>query len=206
MIKIDSKKEYDLNNMNVAAQNIQLGTYLKEIDTKISGSSLIWDDIMFPLTTAKQGQTDKPAFDANEIAYIFPPGDTTHIMYIVAQFPHAWAIGTDIEPHFHWKQTASGSIVLKMEYKWFDIGATVPTNYSMYIMNQNAMPYTSGSVHQLTSGSIHLSSGSSITGISSIMLIKLYRDDSTYAPSVIGYQFDIHIQKDTLGSMTDMSK
>jgi hypothetical protein len=302
MIKIDAKKEYDLNNMNVASQNIQLGTYLNELSGSISGSSptlehntlsklqggasneyyhltqtdyskvlsisgsgfsaqhnnllgldggtsgsyfhltkenydkisgssnsaqfgtspnytsfdnngfqtmsgsaRYWDDIMFPLTTAKQGQTDKPPFDTNEIAYLFPSGDTSHIMYIVAQFPHSWAEGTNIEPHIHWKQTQSGSPVFKLDYKWFPIGGSVPGSFNTFVMSNRVFPYTSGSIHQLNSGSAPIN-GSGITGVSSIMLIKLYRDDTSYTGNVITYQFDIHILKDTLGSRASSSK
>jgi hypothetical protein len=171
----------------------------------MTGSAMVWDDIFFPLTSAKQGVLDKPPFDPDEIAYKFPPNDTSNIMYLVIQFPHFWAIGTDIEPHIHWKQIQSGSIVFKMEYKWFDIGGQIPNAYTTYIINENIIPYTSGSLHQLTAGSAHIS-GSSITGISSMMLVKLYRDDNTYAPDVIGYHFDIHIKKDTIGSRTDLTK
>lgn len=39
MIEITASKEYNLNNMNVAAQDIQLGTFLKEVRGSLSGSS-----------------------------------------------------------------------------------------------------------------------------------------------------------------------
>lgn len=205
MIQIDTKKEYDLNNMNVAAQNIQLGTYLKQVATKISGSSNVWDDLFFPLTTAKQGQTDKPAFDPDSIGYLFPPSDTTQIMYMIAQFPHSWATGTEIYPHVHWKQENTGSPIFKIDYKWFTIGETIPNAYSTFTMANKTMAYTSGSMHQLNSGSISIS-GSSINGVSSIMLIKLYRDDNAYAGNALVYQFDIHYQKDGFGSINVYTK
>ena len=205
MIQIDTKKEYDLNNSNVAAQNIQLGTYLKEINTKISGSSPVWDDLFFPLTTAKQGQTDKPAFDPNGIGYLYPPSDTTQIMYMIAQMPHSWAQGTNIDPHVHWKQESTGSPVFKMDYKWFPIGGSVPDTYSTFVMANKRLAYTSGSMHQLNSGSAMIS-GSNITGVSSIMIIKLYRDDNAYAGNALVYQFDIHYLKDGFGSFNEFTK
>lgn len=232
MIEIDNKKEYDLNNMNVAAQNIQLGTYLKEVKTNISGSggyiisgsakfgddtnytqissdgtitlsgsATVWDDMFFPLTTAKQGQTDKPPFSTTEIAYLFPPGDTTHIMYIIAQFPHDWKTGSNIYPHVHWKQESSGSPIFKIDYKWYGLGNILPASFNTYIMDTKILPYTSGSMQQLNSGSAPIS-GSHISGVSSLMLIKLYRDDSTYTGNATTYQFDIHIEKNRLGSST----
>jgi hypothetical protein len=235
METITTKKEYDLNNMNVAGQQILIGSFLKEINSDISGSgkvttgcaafgdnqnytafsttgtmtmagsAITWDDIIFPLTTAKQGQTDKPPFDPAAFGYQFPQADTSNIMYIIAQFPHSYALGTSVYPHVHWRQTTTGSVVFKIDYIWFDLGAIVPTVYNTYIMSTNAFPYTSGSIHQLTGGSTPIS-GSSITGISSIMLIKLYRDDNTYTGPALTYQFDLHIRKDSLGSKTISSK
>lgn len=265
MITIDSKKEYDLNNMNVASQNIQLGTYLKELNQIVTGSSgsfalstitatsgsitnlysttasttnlyaasgsftaissgsarfgdtvnytqissdgtitmsgsaTVWDDLFFPLTTAKQGQTDKPPFSTAEVAYLFPAGDTSHIMYIIVQFPHYWKTGSNIYPHVHWKQESTGSPVFKMDYKWYGLGDIMPANFSTYVMATKVFPYTSGSMQQLNSGSAPIS-GSHITGVSSLMLVKLYRDDNAYSGNTTTYQFDIHIEKDSLGS------
>ena len=236
MIEIDSKKEYDLNNSMTAAQNIQLGTFLKEVKqntsshtghiisgsskfgdddnyTKfeadgtmvMSGSATVWDDMFFPLTTAKQGQADKPPFNTTEIAYMFPSGDTSHIMYIIAQFPHDWATGTEVSPHVHWKQDSSGSPVFKMDYKWYGLRDIFPTSFNTYVMDRKTFPYTSGSIQQLNSGSAPIS-GSHITGVSSIMLIKLYRDDTAYSGDAATYQFDIPIMKNSLGSRTEYIK
>lgn len=170
-----------------------------------TGSATCWDDLFFPLTVAKQGQTDQPQFSATEIAYLFPQNDTSHIMYIIVQLPHDWEIGTEIHPHVHWKQNKSGSVIYKMDYKWFDLGKDIPSTFQTYVMDENAVEYTSGSIHQLNTGSA-LISGSHIESVSSIMLLKLYRDDNTYIGDAITYQFDIHIKKDTIGSRTELLK
>jgi hypothetical protein len=174
-----------------------------------SGSATVWDDIFFPLVTAKQGQVDKPAFDVNEVAYLFPQNDTTEFMYIVGQMPHSMKVGSSLSPHVHWKQTASGSPVYKMDYKWFPIGGSVPATWQTHTMSTTAAPYTSGSMHQLTYGT--LISGSMLqttsVGVSSIMLIKLYRDTGdTYTGNAVTYQFDIHFLKDAVGSRTEFIK
>lgn len=174
----------------------------------MSGSATVWDDIFFPLTTTKQGQTDKPAFSATEVAYLFPQADPTQIMYIIAQLPHSRKRGSSLSPHVHWKQTQSGSVVFKMDYKWFPIGGSIPAAFETHVMNIPAVTYTSGSMHQLTYGS--LISGSvineSVIGVSSIMIIKLYRDDNTYTGNAVTYQFDIHYEKDTIGSRQQFVK
>lgn len=195
--QITAKQEYDLNNMNVAAQNIQLGTYLKN-------TYLVWDDLFFPLTTAKQGQTDKPPFDTSENAYMYPASDTTHIMYIAAQFPHSMQQGSVIHPHVHWKQTTGGSPVFKMDYTWSNLGGNISASKT-YVMSDRGFVWTSGSIHNLNYNPVGIS-GSHITTPSSMMLIKLYRDDNAYPGSVPTYQFDIHLLKDSLGSYYEFSK
>jgi len=193
-----TKQIYDLNNMNVAAQNIQLGTFLSQYYE-------VWDDIFFPLTLAKQGQTDKPPFSTTEVGYLYPSADATHIMYMQGQFPHAMRKGTIIDPHVHWKQTQSGSPVFKLDYKWFDIGAQVPANFTTYSMATRAFAFTSGSMHQINYNTTGIS-GSPITGVSSVMLMKLYRDDNAYAGDAVTYQFDIHFLKDSGGSINEFYK
>ena len=167
------------------------------------GNAVMEDDLFFPLLSAKQGQTDKPPFSPTEEAYMFPQNDTSHILYITVQFPHAWETGTVIEPHVHWKQTQSASPVFKMDYKWMDIGSQISAS-ATYEMSTGLMTYTSGSIHQLSYNPIPLS-GSSISGHSSIMQVKLYRDDNVYVGAVPTYQFDIHIRKDKLGESIQYS-
>jgi len=171
----------------------------------MSGSATVWKDLFFPLLATKQGALDKPAFDANEQGFLFPSADTSQIMYITAQFNHDWKMGSTVFPHVHWNQNHSGSPVFKIDYKWFDIGATIPVAYSTYIMDTRQVVYTSGSIQQLnySAGGI---SGSHIAGVSSLMLIKLYRDDNAYSGNAITYQFDIHHEIDTLGSRSEYSK
>lgn len=161
------------------------------------------------MVTAKQGQTDKPAFSPTEVGYLFPENDTAEFMYIVAQFPHTMKVGSDLSPHVHWKQTQSGSVTFKMDYKWFPISGSVPSAFQTHVMNIPAVTYTSGSVHQLTYGS--KISGSMLqtttVGVSSIMLIKLYRDDNaTYSGNAVVYQMDIHFLKDSIGSRQEFIK
>lgn len=169
-----------------------------------SGSATVWDDLFVPLTTAKQGQNNKPAFDETRVGYLFPAGDTTAKMYLVVQFPHAWKEGSRIHPHVHYEHAASGSPVFKMDYLWHNIGGTSSGSFTTYTMSTREYPWTSGSVHQLITNPTGID-GTGKT-MSSIMLIKLYRDDSAYTGDLLTYQFDIHLEKDSLGSKTEYTK
>ena len=178
-------------------------TFEKDGSLIFSGSATYWNDLWVPLTTAKQGQTDKPAFDTTHIGYLFPEGDTTAIMYMIIQMPHGYKEGSTIHPHVHWMQTASGSPVFQMDYRWTNLGDTISAS-ATYIMSTPELPYTSGSVHQLSSNPAGISGVGK--KISSIMQVKLYRNDSSYTGNVLTYQFDIHYESDTLGSRTLLSE
>jgi hypothetical protein len=169
----------------------------------MAGSATVWDDLVVPLTTAKQGANDKPAFDETNVGYLFPSSDTSAIMYMIVQFPHAWKQGSRIFPHVHWQQGASGSVVFSMEYRWQNIGDPVSAS-ALYNMTIPETLYTSGSIHQINNNPTGID-GIGKT-ISSIMLIKLYRNDNTYTGNALTYQFDIHIEKDSLGSKEEYSK
>ena len=74
-------------------------------------------------------------------------------------------------------------------------------------MDKRAVPYTSGSVHQLNFGDmISASIVDPTVGVSSVILMKLYRDDNAYTGNAVTFQMDIHYQQDTLGSRTEYSK
>ena len=168
-----------------------------------SGSATAWEDLVVPLTTAKQGANNKPVFDETNVGYLFPASDTTAIMFMIVQLPHSWKEGSNIHPHVHCRQSASGSPVFKMNYTWTNIGDTISAS-AIYTMSNRTQTYTSGSLHQL----INYLPGLDGTGkkISSILLIKLYRDDAAYTGDLLTYQFDIHFQRDSLGSDTELVK
>lgn len=170
----------------------------------LSGSATVWDDLVFPLTQTKQGANLKPDFDETNVGYLFPRNDTTEILYLIGQIPHGYKLGSNIYPHIHWRQSAVENPVFKIDYKWFNIGDPIPAAFSTYVMNEKKLPYTSGSIHQISSGSIPIDG----TGmeISSVLVMKLYRDDNVYVGDVLAFQFDIHVEKSHIGSRTEYSQ
>ena len=47
---------------------------------------------------------------------------------------------------------------------------------------------------------------SGITGISALLEFKLYRNDNVVTGDVLGKEFDIHYQKDSIGSISELIK
>jgi hypothetical protein len=157
-----------------------------------------WEDLRFPFTQTKQGATAKPDFDFTNLGLLFPQDDATEIISIIAQMPHDYVIGTNIKPHIHYQQSAAEQPVFKIDYKWFNNGDAVPATFTTVAGTGNAYTYSSGDLHQIQTW--EEIDGSGITGVSSILLIKLYRDDDVLTGDSLAFEFDIHYKKYLPGS------
>lgn len=175
--------------------------------TRSVGSSgndeIVWDDLRVPLTQGKQGVLDKPDFDFTNIGYLFPQNDATEIIYIIAQMPHKYKEGSDIYPHLHWQQSAATAVTWVMEYKWFGLGVAVPAAFTTLSSSSTIFTYTSGNLSQITAFTPIDGTG---YGISSLLLVKLYRNDNVTTGDVLAWDFDIHYQIDTIGSLGEFTK
>ncbi len=172
------------------------------LERRETSSAWRWDDLQGPATAGKTSET-APTFDYTNIGYLFPQGDTTKRLYYVFQLPHAWAEGTIIYPHVHYRQTNSATPTFKLDYSWHNIGAAIPA-FTTLTMATTVVTYTSGSIHQIATST----SGIAGTGktISSILACKLYRDDNTVNGDVLVYHMDIHILSDSHGSRQEYIK
>ena len=161
-------------------------------------SSVVWKDMRFPLTRTQQGANNRPDFDYTNCGLLFPQNDTAEIAYLIAQINHDWATGTVIQPHLHFVQTSAAVPVFKMSYRWYDNGADATGAFTTIATTGVAIPYTSGSILQIAP--FPEIDGSHITGVSSMLDIKLFRDDNVVTGDVLAKEFDIHIPCDSLGS------
>jgi hypothetical protein len=71
-------------------------------------------------------------------------------------------------------------------------------------MSTTQYTYSSGTISQLSSNSVGIPG----TGrdLSSVLKIRLYRDDNTYTGDCLVDDFDIHYEIDSLGSNTEFTK
>lgn len=172
--------------------------------TPIEFTDSVWTDLRMPFTQAKQGNTSLPNFDYTNIGLLFPNNDPDEIVYMIAQFPHGRKLGAAVKPHIHWQQSAATAVVWKMEYKWVNNGGLVPAAFTLLTADSNSFTWESGNLAQISPfGEITPTEGD---GVSSYMLIKLYRDDATTAGDVLAFEFDIHYQIDTIGSKDEFVK
>jgi hypothetical protein len=174
----------------------------------LDGAATAWDDLVIPLVQGKQGMIDKPAWDATECGYLFPQNDPSEFLFLNAQLPHRWALGTGdgstIYPHVHWHQARNETPVFKMDYRWIGIGDAVPAGWQTYTMGALVKTYTSGTMHQISHNATGIDGAGK--GMSSILQIKLYRDDNVYAADALATSFDIHVEIDSFGSDTEYAK
>jgi len=159
-----------------------------------------WDDLRFPFTQTKTGANLKPDFDETNLGLLFPNGDSTEKVFIIAQMAHNWKMGTSIHPHIHWIQTESTTPTWKMDYRWYSNGDVVPS-FTTVETSSVEIPYVSGSMLQISSFGTIDSTG--ITGVSSFFEAKIYRDDTDVTGDVLGKEFDIHYIVDSLGSVEE---
>ena len=162
-----------------------------------------WDDLRFPATTIRQGATTKPDFDTTNLGLLFPQNNTGEIAYIIGQFPHAMQVGSDIRPHIHFIQDSALEPIFKMEYRWYKNGDTPPA-FTTLTSGAGVFTYTSGDMLQIAS--FPMIDGSLIDTVSSILDVKLYRDDNIVSGDVLVKEFDIHYQIDTFGSRQEFVK
>ena len=194
-------------NSDMTTAKTNISTAQGDITTLENGvfdGSSRWDDYNVPLIIGKPTAGGRPDYDYINCGYLFPQNDKTEILIVRAQMPHRWRTGTTIYPHVHWRQKANQAAVFKIDYKWYSIGDLEPDNWSTYTMDIYTVAYTSGTLSQVSKGA----SGISGTGkyISSILIIKLYREDNVYTGDTLVDDFDIHYQIDSTGSQAEYIK
>ena len=173
-------------------------------DNLESINGIVWDDLQLVLTAGKLGASSKPDYDYTNLGYLFPRNDATEIIYLVGQLTHGYKENSRIFPHLHWEQSAVQNVTWKIDYKWFNLGDAVPAGWTTLNVDSPTITYVSGDISQLSS----TMNGIDGTGkkISSLILIKLYRDDNVYVGDALAFQLDIHYQKDSDGSRTIYAK
>jgi len=171
-------------------------------DAEITYGDTYWDDMKFPFSRTKRGSSDLPHFDCTNIGLLFPQNDATEIVYMIGQMTHAWKEGTSIYPHIHYIQTSASIPVFKLSYRWYNNGDTVPS-YTTITSTTLAFAYTSGSILQILKFPVIVGTGKTL---SSILDMKVYRDDNVVSGDVLGKEFDIHFEINAPGSRQEYIK
>lgn len=177
-------------------------------DQELILASPVWDDLRFGVSALKVSPvSNKPDFDSANVCFLFDKAATEMVMG-VAQLPHSYKTGTALSPHIHWSPATddSGYTAWRLEYKLADINGSFPTSWSADTIVVESD--SSDVLHQLDGfDDITMTS---YTGVSVIMLWRVSRlgglGTDTYDNDARFYEFDIHYQKDRMGSINETSR
>lgn len=164
----------------------------------------IYDDLRVPLTAVKTGGAADPDFvqfvddgagSTGVYAYAFSPTVEEEVFFI-AQLPHQWDAGSDIEPHIHWSPSNSniGNVVWCLEYTWQSIEGIFGDTSTLCLTDDTE---AQANKHLIASFGLLDATGQSE---SSILIGRLYRDatniNDTYGSDAYSLEFDIHYKVD----------
>jgi hypothetical protein len=202
-IEFDGDEQINLNSLKVGPDATNYLEINSQGELRLEGTASVWDDLLQPATSGKKGANDKPDFNYTEMTVDFPQNDTTEILYFNIQLPHTWKEGSFVFPHVHFLQNQTNVPTFKIDHRWAGLGESF-SNWETYTMSTLVFPYTSGTVHQIVYGNPGISGAGK--GLSSMLQIKLYRDDNVFTGDCSVLSFDIHIEISSLGSFTEFTK
>jgi hypothetical protein len=198
----------EIYNLIAGTGIIRTGGIIISGETPLLAEDTVWEDSRAPFTQVKRGATLKPDFDETNVGLLFPRNDDAEKIFIIMQMPHTYKLGTNIHPHIHWQQMNANNVVWKMDYKWFNLNEAVPAGFTTLTANNRVYTWTAGNLHQYDE--FAFIDGSLISDVSSIFLVKVYRDDNIDAGAgggdALAWEFDFHYQINTLGSKTEYIK
>jgi len=180
--------------------------------------SIAWDDLRFPFIGRNiETASGRINYDWNELGITFQNNSRYHVneqVSMIVQLPHAWEIGTNLKPHFHWIQSASVNPNWMMEYRSYNNGEIIPASWSQSVSTPVFTYPGSGSILQIsTFPEIDMSA---ITNVSGFVDVKFFRDVSNGSALFAGpesgpsaetvKEFDMHYKIDSRGSRQEYIK
>jgi hypothetical protein len=131
------------------------------------------------------------------------------------QLSHAWKLNSIIFPHIHFVQTTNAVPNFLLQYRWQIDGGATKTDWTNLICNTAAFAYSSGSLNQIahTTAGITPPSGANLSDGVEFRVIRdnantsgLFSGADPVNATVSIKYFDIHIEKDSIGSNSEYSK
>lgn len=162
-----------------------------------------WEDLRFPATTAKQGNTNKPDFDYTDMVLLYPDDQdsTNELTYHNAQLPHDVDTSQLLYPHIHWIQESSDTVAFRCKWRAWDLGAAATSWVYGSTTSSEEFTYTSGTIHQILSFE-----AIDLTGYteSTMIQVQIYRVDDGGTGALTGdckvLEFDIHYARNKMGT------
>lgn len=189
------------------------------------GNATVYEDLRVALTAGKVGVANPPIFaqfrdngSGSPGVYAYSFADESNatkeqqLMFTV-QMPHAWSNGSTIYPHIHWSpgDNNSGAVVWGLEYTWIEYNSASPEQFTTTtIITTTSDPVSNSQYDHLLTSFPSITPNTSQDNISSILLMRIFRNSSnaadTYTGSAFGLSFDIHYEINTAGSRQEFIK
>jgi hypothetical protein len=181
---------------------------------RFNGNATYWDDLIGGIAAAVTSGPGVTLTNAEQSLAFVKTADLSDYAWLAFQIEHRWKAGSTVFPHLHWTQTAAGVPNWLIQYRWQRQGQAKTTAWSNYKCNTPVFTYTSGTLNQICYGAgITPPTG---YGLSDILQVRLLRDTANTSTLFTGADpldataevtaFDVHIECDTLGSRTELSK
>lgn len=179
------------------------------------GDATVFDDLSLS-TIAIKVQGTGLSNNTTEVQTEFTQAaNLSDYLYGSTQITHAWLIGSDLYPHLHWMQTTSGVPNWLLDYRWQPNGEAKETSWTRVAMNVPVYAYVSGTLNNIAH-TLNPITPPANAGLSDIVQFKIYRDNANASTKFAGadpvaatagaLSFDLHIQRDRLGSRQEYIK
>jgi hypothetical protein len=179
----------------------------------MEGNATVFDDIGGDAIALKSSGSHLTENAAEAMMQYSTSATLTDYMYTNVQLSHSWA-GTTVYPHIHFMETTSSMPNFLLQYRYQALGGAKTTAWTDIKCNTAALGYSSGTIQQISK----TASGLTVTGghISDVIQFRVIRDVSNSSGLFTGtdpvgaavdvLSFDVHYEKNTLGSRTESAK
>lgn len=165
-----------------------------------------WDDFRVSANVVKVPTTKQPDWVSYKGGLVLSFGNEEIVgneeeVYLIIQLPHSIKEGSTLKPHIHWVAKAdevSKVVRWGMSYSFANLDASFPSETAIYIdssTNNEADKHACAYFPDIPLPTML---------ISGILIIRLFRNSSsgsdTYTDEAYFLEFDIHIEKNTIGS------
>lgn len=167
-----------------------------------------WDDLRAPATGINPpGAASDPT--VGEDGSLRFSATSENLIAVLMQMPHAWKEGSTIRPHLHWSKTtdAAGNVIWEERHRVLPLGSPPPA-WSAWAP-ANARSAEPGSTQNQT---MDFFPEIEMTGhpISTMISFQIRRNPAAagddYAALAALWEFDVHYQKDAIGSFSPGDK
>lgn len=181
---------------------------------ELVGATTVWDDERVPLSVARPGAGIRsPGYQQYKTngagsqgvyAFHFDPAQEEEVFFSI-QLPHGYKEGSSITPHVHWapKDNTTGTVIWGLEYHWQSMDG-VFGNTTIIEVTETLL-VGSQDKHIYTAFAPIVGTGQKI---SSILNCRLYRKAATdtYNADAVCFEFDVHYERNTMGSQEELVK